>query len=139
MPDRDQLLRTIDDAYAARMRGDGEALGALFAPSATFRFGGDPTLVQSEAPLAPGEVGPAVARLIELFRFHELERVDAVVEGNSVAVHSRFRVSTGGGEPVESELYDLWKFDEAGRVTSLLQFADTALMRHMLQGAKQPA
>ena len=38
--DRDAMLQTIDAAYAARQRGDKEAVAAFLAPNATFRLAG---------------------------------------------------------------------------------------------------
>ena len=40
MTDRNAVLRTIDAAYAARIRGDNEALAALCAPEAQFELPG---------------------------------------------------------------------------------------------------
>jgi len=134
MPDRDQILHNIDTLYDARIRGDKAAIGAHFAPGASFRFAGRADLIRPEVPVGPGDFQAAVHDLIDLFEFHDMERLDAVVEGDMAAVHWKFTVSTPGGEPVDSELYDLWKFDEDGKVLSLVQFADTALMGHLLDG-----
>jgi ketosteroid isomerase-like protein len=138
MPDRDQLLSNIDAAYAARIRGDKAALGAHFAPGATFRLAGNAGLVRGDLPVATSDAEKAVSDLIDLFQFHDIERLDAVVDGDSAAVRWRLSVSTGGAPPVETEVYDLWKFDGEGRAVSLTQFADTALIAHMLQGTKAP-
>ena len=139
MPDRDQLLSNIDAAYAARIRGDKVALGAHFATGATFRLAGNANLVRGDLPVATSDAEKAVSDLIDLFQFHDIERLDAVVDGDTAAVRWRLSVSTGGAQPVETEVYDLWKFDDEGRAVSLTQFADTALIAHMLQGTKAPA
>jgi ketosteroid isomerase-like protein len=136
MPDREQILQTIEEAYAARVRGDREALAAHWAPDALFRIAGRADLI---ADLPMGEADPSVARLIELFRFHDLERIDAVVEGNTAAIHWRVRVSAGDCEPVETELFDLFKIGPGGEILSLVQFGDTALIAHLLREAEAAA
>lgn len=41
-------------------------------------------------------------------------------------------MSVDGKPPVTTEICDLWEFDEDGRMTSLVQFIDTALLRKLL-------
>lgn len=122
------MLQRIDAAYAARAAGDRAAVADHWEPGATYRLAGEATVT----PALPGDAIQAVNALIDLFEFHELERVHAVVEGDSAAIHWRVRVSTPGGEPVEAEIYDLWRFAASGRVASLVQFTDTALIVRML-------
>ena len=131
MLDRVRILDIIDKAYAARTRGDKAELGTYWAPGAVYRLSGDPALVRS-FPAGPADAIQTTEALVDLFQFEQLERLHAIVEGDAAAVLWRVLVSTRGGEPVTTEIYDLWKFDADGKVTSLLQFADTALIAKML-------
>ncbi len=130
MLDRQAVLRRIDDLYATRARGDKEALKAFWAPDSTFRLAGDSSFV-APFPSGPDAVA-SVDRIIDLVTFHSFERVDAVVDGHKAAVLWRVRLSVRDGEPVTTELYDLWTFDDEGRATSVLQFCDTALLAKLL-------
>ena len=132
MPDRDEILGIIDEAYETRARGDKAALAKYWAPAATYRLAGAANLLPT-VPVGPHEANAAVDALIDLFRFHDLERLDAVVDDGKAAIHWRVTVSTGDRAPVKTELYDLWTFDAAGKLTSLTQFTDTALLRTMLE------
>ena len=127
---RETILATIDGAYAARMRGDKQAVAQYWEPEATYRLAGEASMMPA-VPVGPGDAMKAVDALIDLFEFHALERVDAIVEGHSAAVHWRARVSAGG-QHFDAELFDLWQFSERGKVVSLLQFTDTALIVRML-------
>ena len=132
---RERMLATMDEAIAARARGDKEAMRGFLAPGATFRIAGE----SDRDALLPA--GPALARevldgLVDLVRFHEVERLDTIVEGNRAAVRWRIDVSIGGGPVTTTEVFDLWTFDGEGRVTDLLQFIDTALLASLMAQAK---
>jgi ketosteroid isomerase-like protein len=130
MIEREELLAVIDGAYAARVRGDKAAMAEFWEPDATYRLAGEASMMPA-VPVGPAEALHAVSALIDLFEFHELERVSAVIEGLTAAVHWRVKVSAGGPR-FEAELFDLWQFSERGKAASLLQFTDTALIVRML-------
>jgi ketosteroid isomerase-like protein len=129
MTDRDTMLRTIDELYARRVAGDKAGIAAMLAPGATFRIAGDAI---RGVPQGPGPAARSIAELIDEFVFHEIRRVDAVVEGNKLAVLLNARISRVGGEEINAELYDLWTFGADDKVTSGLQFGDTALVARLL-------
>lgn len=131
MADRTRILETIDAALAARTREDKEEVARYLAPGARFRIAGDPAQYPG-FPVGPADAGEAVAELIDRVRFHNLERLDAVVEGNRAACRWRIDVSLGDGPVVPTEVCDLWTFDEDGRITDLVQFVDTALLARLL-------
>ncbi|HET7257287.1 MAG TPA: hypothetical protein VFJ46_26285 [Xanthobacteraceae bacterium] len=54
MSGREDMERTLRDAYAARQRGDLDALGRLFAPHARFQMAGS-----SASPIATLVEGPS--------------------------------------------------------------------------------
>ena len=87
----------------------------------------------SRIPVGPAAAAETVSQLIDRVRFHTVERLDALVEGSRAAVRWRATLSAGGGEPAETELYDLWTFDDQYRAISLVQFADAALIANLFR------
>ena len=131
MLDRAAVLKTIDEAYDARRRGDKAALAGYWAPDAVFRIGGGlPALAAFSK--AKGSAKGVVDEMIDLVTFHELHREEALVDGLKAAVRWRVVLSAKGGERAETELYDLFEFDTDGKVASLVQFGDTALIAKLL-------
>lgn len=130
---RDEVLAIIDNAYATRMRSDAAALAHLWAPDATFEIAGESSLIEAlpGATRSPGQ--PAVEELMKLVEMRSIERLQAIVEGNTAAILSRANISIAGQEPFETLLYDLWELDEGGKVQSMLQFADTAKIASEMQ------
>lgn len=138
MLDRDTVLNRIDEAYAARVRGDKESLSLYWADEASFKIAGDPAPFKSltfetDVPMN------AISELIDRFTFSDLERVDAVVEGNRAAIRWGVTVSTSECAPVRTELFDLIELNDDGRIRSFVQFADTALVLALLQAEDTPA
>jgi ketosteroid isomerase-like protein len=132
MADREAMLRTIDELYAWRVKGDKERVAALFAPGAMFRIAGD-SLPIPGVPPGGGAAGLKIADLIDAFEFHRIERVQVVVEGDRVAVLSRASISpVSGGGAIDAELYDLWTFGPEGKIITGLQFADAALVARLV-------
>jgi ketosteroid isomerase-like protein len=136
MMDRETILDVVDRAYAARQRGDKEALRDLFAPNAVFRIVGQSQLMGG-LDVGPADALTAIDGLVDLFQFHRMERVQVVVDDPVVMIHWAVETSSGGGPRVETELCDIWTLDENDKVTSILEFGDTALISHML--ASRPA
>jgi ketosteroid isomerase-like protein len=126
---RERILEIVDAALAARTRG--EEVAHFFAPAATFRIAGDPTL-SGDFPTGPGEAVPTVAELMRRVRFDACERIDAIVEGNRAACRWRIDFSIDGGPGATTEVCDLWTFDGEGRIADLVQFVDSALLVRML-------
>jgi ketosteroid isomerase-like protein len=131
MLDRARMLGIIDEIYVLRVKGDTAGLNAFWAEGGQYRMAADPIHIEG-FPVGPAGGPIAVAELVQMFRFHKVQRADAIVEGNAAVVHWHAAVSRGDGEPVTTEICDLWKFDDDGKIMSLLQFADTALIRAML-------
>jgi ketosteroid isomerase-like protein len=113
------------------MRGDKAALALYWSPGATYRLAGLAEMLPG-FPVGPSDAQPAVHSLVDLVQFHKLEKLDALVDGLRAAVHWKVTFSTQGRPPATTELYDLWHFDEDGKVASLLQFTDTALLSSQL-------
>lgn len=126
---REAILRVVDSALAARTRG--EDVAHFFAPNATFRIAGEPSLYR-DFPSGPGEAVPTVAELMRRVRFQACERIDEIVEGNRAACRWRIDFTIDDGPAATTEVCDLWTFDEEGRIADLIQFVDSALLVRML-------
>lgn len=130
MLDRDQSLKIIQEAYQARVNGDKDALARYWAPNAHFEINGNQALME-RVPLSAPEPMEAISELIDQFRFSDLQQVSAVVEGNNVAIRWAVTIDVDGKPPARSQLFDLIELDDEGKITSFVQFADTALIRHL--------
>jgi ketosteroid isomerase-like protein len=130
---RDSLLETIDRFWKVRMAGDKAELRSFMAPDATYEMVGAQAFAEPGL-VGPAPAGPAADRLIDAFAFHRVDRLTAIVDGSRAADVIRVEVSLGGGTPVKTEACDLWEFDDAGKVKSLRQFVDTALVNRLIEG-----
>ena len=130
MVDRAAFLAAIGEVYRLRIAGDKAALLAHIAPDAQFQLMGEPALMPGVA-TGPGRAAPTVEALIDTFVFHGAELLDSVVEGNKAAIHSRLTVSRPDGRKVVTEFCDLWTMGVDGKLSSLRQFTDTALVAEM--------
>lgn len=124
--ERERVLEIIDAAYAARLRGDAEAVAQIWAEGATFELAGERSLLEGLPNAGSGAAEPTVAGLIALVEFIAVERLETLVEGLRAATLSRIAMSFGGREPVTMLVHHLWHLDEDGKVRSLLEFTDTA-------------
>jgi ketosteroid isomerase-like protein len=133
MSGREDMERTLRDAYAARQRGDLDALGCLFAPHARFQMAGS-----SASPIATLVEGaeqyrPLLAGMIKTFEVLDHKIVSMLIDGSKAAVQWRAKMrSSVTGETVDTDLFDLIEM-EGGRITSFLEFCDTALAARMMQ------
>jgi ketosteroid isomerase-like protein len=130
---RDAIVETIDRFWEVRLAGDKAGLRGFMAPDATYEMVGARTFADP-AMVGPAPAGPTADSLIDAFKFNRVERLATIVDGNNAAVVIRVEVSYRGGAPVRSEACDLWAFDDAGKVKSLRQFVDTALVNRMIEG-----
>jgi ketosteroid isomerase-like protein len=133
MASREAIERTLRDAYAARQRGDLDALGRIFAPNAKFQMAGS-----TASPIATRAEGaeqyrPLLAGMIKAFEVLDHKIVSMLIDGSKAAVqwHARIR-STVTGETVDTDLFDLIEMDD-GRISSFLEFCDTALAARMMK------
>ncbi|WP_114226829.1 MULTISPECIES: nuclear transport factor 2 family protein [Sphingomonas] len=129
--DREQALGFVMKAYAARAAGDKALLAQMWTEDAEFRIAGDPARVDGVGLGDGNRPMDTVAALIDRFRFEDVTLIDAVVEGRRLALHWRVMVIAGDHMPAVTELMDLVTLAEDGRIASLVQFADTALIRYL--------
>ena len=126
-----KMLRTIDSAYAARMKGDKSRVATYWAKGAKYRLVADPANLR-KVPVGRKKAEKAVSSLIDIVKFKSLKRVDALVDGNRAAVHLNVTLSVGRRKPVKTELFDIWTFNSAGKATELIQFGDTAVLAKLV-------
>jgi ketosteroid isomerase-like protein len=129
MTDRASIEKIIQDAYAARAAKDLDALARIFKADGVFHLAGSPATfpgaVRSEG---EAQLRSSLSSLIREFDFLEQTLLTSVIEDNKAAMHSRVKVKhNSSGKTFVTEVIDLWTLD-GGRVASLLQFCDTALV-----------
>ena len=133
MSSRDDIERTLRDAYAARQRGDLDALAGIFAPYARFQMAG--SHASPVAALAEGaeQYRPLLAGMMKTFEVLDHKIVSILIDGSTAAVQWRAKIrSAVTGETVETDLFDLIEL-EGGRIKSFFEFCDTALAARMMK------
>jgi ketosteroid isomerase-like protein len=130
MASREAMIDTIYRAYDARDKGDIEGLMAAFHPNAVFEIKGEKDILEIAGPVqGHPSVRAAMTGFIETFEFMKRDIVDAMVEGNLIAVHSRLKVRFIPRDVVvTTDVLDKFKFED-GRILELVEFADTALIK----------
>jgi ketosteroid isomerase-like protein len=123
--DRSEVVRILEETYAARKSGDMDRLLECFAVDGRF------TAVNAAPALgreAQARDFGAIVREFELLDYR-INRI--LVEGSTAAVHwhGTFR-SASTGKTGETDLLDLVEIKD-GRVTSFHNFFDTALAQKM--------
>jgi len=133
MTSRDDIERTLRDTYAARQRGDLDALSNVFAPHARFHMAGSNASPVAVLVEGAEQYRPLLAGMIKTFDILEHKIVTMLIDGPKAAVqwHARMR-STITGETVETDLFDLVEFED-GRIRSFYEFCDTALAARMMK------
>jgi ketosteroid isomerase-like protein len=131
--ERNHIERTLREAYAARQRGDIDAILRLFTPDAQFTMAGSPQM----SPVAMQVEGAepfraALQGMIKTFIVEGHEIVSILVDGDRAAVHWRAQIrSSVTGEVLRSELCDLVYF-RGGRIASFHEFCDTAAAARLM-------
>jgi ketosteroid isomerase-like protein len=133
MLDRERAVATVDALWAARVNNDIGGITAIFTEDFSLRIACD------EAPFEilsgqDREPMTLLERLIAHFRFLSTKRLTTVFEGNRLAVLWDMTLEAKGhDEIVQSQMLDLYEFDENGRISAMVQFVDTAKMLALLQ------
>jgi ketosteroid isomerase-like protein len=140
MTDRAQIESLLKEAYAARKRGDVEAVTRAFADNPHFELAG----ARQASPIAlrctdRDQFRTLMAGLVKSFEFLDHEILEMIIEGNRAAVHWRSRMRSGvTGEEVVTEVVDLITVED-GKIASFVEFCDTALAARMMGApAAQP-
>lgn len=125
------MEKLVRDIYAARKRGDYDAMAEMCAAGASLRLAGAP----EHFPLAGTTRGRAALRerfaALAQFAFANQKMISISVDGDRATVHWRASVTyKPTGKSAVTEFCDLWTVKN-GKMTSLIQFIDTALVGHM--------
>ena len=131
---KDEMLAKVDAAYAARRSGDIPAFAELVASDGVFSYAGDQALLAGLPGAGENAVHDAARELFEKIELRTLERVQAVAEDNCVAIMWRTTVAVPGREPFETMFFDLWEFDDNGKISRGTQFLDTAKFVQVMRG-----
>jgi ketosteroid isomerase-like protein len=133
MADRAQIEKTLRDAYAARKRGDLDALGSIFSPQARFQMAGSNVSPIARTVIGAAEYRELLAGMIQTFEVLDYTIVSMLIDGSAAAVHWRAKIrSSVTGQTVETDLFDLIQM-EGGKIASFIEFCDTALAARMMQ------
>ena len=123
---RHEMLAKVEAAYEARRTGDFAALEAVASPNAVFAYGGEQNIPAWIPGLHSGSVRRAAEELYETIEIRKLEQVQVVAEDNRIAILWNATLVAPGSEPFDTQMFDLWEFDETGRICKGTQFLDTA-------------
>ena len=130
---RDDMLAKVDAAYQARRTGDFSAMAEIVASDAAFSYAGEQSLLAALPASSAGKIHAAARELFETVEMRDLERLQAVAEDNRVAILWRTTLVPPGGEPFETLMFDLWEFDDSGKICCGTQFLDTAKVVQAMQ------
>ena len=133
MSDRSGVEKVLRDAYEARVRGDIDTLGRIFADNARFEVAGSSQVSRVPARVeGAAQVLPLIGQQIKTFQLSDLRILSMVIEGSKAAVHWRAKVrSSVTGEIADTQLFDLIEVRD-GRIVSFVEFCDTALASRLM-------
>ena len=123
MTDRSTVQRLLHGLYAARVRGDLDAVCRAFSDTATFQIAG----ASHASPIAVTAVGvdkfrPLLAMMIKTFKLSDHSILLMIIDGARAAVHWRAMIhSRITGTTVSTELADLVEI-ENDRIVSYIEF-----------------
>ena len=124
--DREQMLATIDALYAERIAGRTGTMATHLAPGATYRMAGEGQMQAAFGSDGPADFLTAMTIFNQAIAMRRITRIAALAEGNRLAMQFTAEVQFQHLAPFETEIFNLWSFDEAGKVTDLVEFVDTA-------------
>lgn len=124
MTDRLEIDRLLRELYAARVRGDLDAVCRLFSNDAKFEIAG----ASHSSPIAVTRAGvnefrPLLTLMIKTFKLSDHAILSIIIDGAKAAVHWRAKVhSRITGTIVPTELVDLVEVGSGGRINSYTEF-----------------
>jgi ketosteroid isomerase-like protein len=132
MSDRSSVEKLLHEAYAARVRGDIDTIGRIFADNARFEVAGSSQVSAIPARVEGAGVRPLIGQMIKTFQMSDLRILSMVVDGSKAAVHWRVKVrSSVTGETADTQLVDIIEVKD-GRIASFVEFCDTALASRLM-------
>ncbi len=124
--DRDEMLAKVETLYQGRTSGDTSAFGDVLARDATFTYEGEASLIAAfpgGRAHDPREVAQALFDQIDMT---DRTCVQTFVEGSKLAVLWETTLCVKGRKPFRQMLFDIWEFDDEGKIARGTQFQDTA-------------
>jgi ketosteroid isomerase-like protein len=123
MTDRMQIEALLRALYAARLRGDLDAVCRTFSDDAMFQIAGAGQITPvSNTAVGIDEFRPLLAVMIKAFKLSDQRILSILIDGVKAAVHWRARVySRITGTTVLTELIDLVEVRDA-RIVSYIEF-----------------
>ncbi len=123
MTDRDAIDGLLRGLYAARLRGDLDAVCKAFSEDAVFQIAGAGQVSPvSNRAVGVGEFRPLLAVMIKTFKLRDQVILAILIDGMKAAVHWRAGVhSRITGAMVLTEFVTLVEIRE-GRIASYLEF-----------------
>jgi ketosteroid isomerase-like protein len=133
MASREAMIDTIHRAYDARGKGDIEGCMAAFHPNAVFELKGEKDALEiAGAVQGHLSVRAAMNGFIETFEFIKRDIIEAIVEGDRAAIHSRLEMRFIPKDIVfTSDVLDTFRFED-GKIVKLVEFVDTALVKSVI-------
>lgn len=127
MADDSAIKALIREAYAARHRGDLDALMGFFHPQCRYRLVGGPAVAEAfRQPDGLEAVREQMAGLIAAYVFSNVEELGLTVDGDRAILHWRADVACKpSGRSGHFEIVDIFRIVD-GKVASVTQFTDTA-------------
>ena len=133
----EEIKAIIARLYAARRSGDVDAILRFFDANATFVMSGSKQ-ASAAAMEAKGvdQIRAALTNLLDAYDMHEQTILSFLVDDEKAAVHHRSKMKfKPTGEVFDTEMLDLWKL-QGDKITSVIEFVDTALAQHHLLQVK---
>jgi ketosteroid isomerase-like protein len=123
MMNRLEIDRLLRELYAARVRGDLEAVCRIFADDAHFQIAGPSHATRISVSSAGIEqLRPLLSVMIKTFKLSEHTILSMIIDGTKAAVHWRAKVhSRITGQRVLTEYVDVVEIRD-GRIASYIEF-----------------
>jgi ketosteroid isomerase-like protein len=138
MSDRQAVEDLLEELYAARVGGDLEVIGKLFAEDASFEIAGS----NETSPMATlikgsGRIMRLMQGMISAFELSDFTVVEMLIDGDQAAVRWRATIyHTKSRQVFTTELADFITIAN-GKVVSFIEFFDTALAAKILAKKKK--
>ena len=78
----------------------------------------------------------AMKSILALVTMSDAHQEVIAIDGNRAVVLNRATLTFTDGEPFTTTMCDVWEFDEGGKVRSLHEFLDTAMLAQELAALK---
>lgn len=123
---RDDMLAKVDALYKGRTTGDTSAFDVVLAEGATFKYEGEDSLIAAFPGGRADDPREVAQALFDQIDMTDRKCVQTFVEGDNLAVLWETELCVKGREPFRQMLFDIWEFNEAGKITRGTQYQDTA-------------